>query len=346
MVGGAAGDALGYAIEFHREEEIFSTYGPSGIQEYCLDGMSGKALISDDTQMTLFTAAGILKQYERETERGVSGPPSFYIGLAYEDWMKTQDVEVEGWSQHFDLVNVPELNCRRAPGITCLNALESSRGGNRHEPINSSKGCGGIMRVAPMGLFYSGKRWPGMEAKTLLEETSLVVERTHGHPLGYLPAAAVVWIIHEIMEGRVNSKEDLAKISYETMDILREVFDDEDPEYLEEMECINDLAVCFADNDKSDLENIHMLGEGWVAEETYGIALYCCLRHYADFSEVIRSAVNHKGDSDSTGAVAGNIMGAIVGYDAIDSIWKDDLELKDLIVRASEWLDEPPTWPY
>ena len=49
LFGGAVGDALGYPIEFFMESEIFSKYGPQGIQEYTLDEESGKALISDDT---------------------------------------------------------------------------------------------------------------------------------------------------------------------------------------------------------------------------------------------------------------------------------------------------------
>ena len=36
LVGGAAGDALGYAVEFLREEQIFSKYGDKGITEYSL----------------------------------------------------------------------------------------------------------------------------------------------------------------------------------------------------------------------------------------------------------------------------------------------------------------------
>ena len=56
LVGGTIGDALGYAVEFIREPQIFSRYGKDGITKYELDNRTGKALISDDTQMTLFTA--------------------------------------------------------------------------------------------------------------------------------------------------------------------------------------------------------------------------------------------------------------------------------------------------
>ena len=56
LVGGAIGDALGYPVEFWDEQKIIERYGDKGISEYSLDSKSGKALISDDTQMTLFTA--------------------------------------------------------------------------------------------------------------------------------------------------------------------------------------------------------------------------------------------------------------------------------------------------
>ena len=54
LVGGAIGDALGYAVEFQREPQIFSRYGKDGITEYVLEKRSGKALISDDDDTILF----------------------------------------------------------------------------------------------------------------------------------------------------------------------------------------------------------------------------------------------------------------------------------------------------
>lgn len=69
LVGGAIGDALGYTVEFMQEEQIFRKYGSSGITEYELT--NGKALVSDDTQMTLFTANGILVGDTRLSMRGI-----------------------------------------------------------------------------------------------------------------------------------------------------------------------------------------------------------------------------------------------------------------------------------
>ena len=106
--------------------------------------------------------------------------------------------------------------------------------------------------------------------------------------------------------------------------------------YLKELTDIMDLAVSLSENHDSDLENIHRLGEGWTAEETLGIALYCSLRYENDFSAGVIAAVNHKGDSDSTGAVTGNILGALIGYEQIEQKWKENLELADVILEMAD----------
>ena len=69
LIGGAAGDALGYAVEFLDDAAIFSKYGENGITEYSL--VNGVAEISDDTQMTLFTAnAGDAEKYRELAQNG------------------------------------------------------------------------------------------------------------------------------------------------------------------------------------------------------------------------------------------------------------------------------------
>ena len=61
LIGGAAGDALGYAVEFATLDYILERFGKNGITGYVRDPGGGLALISDDTQMTMFTAEGVLR---------------------------------------------------------------------------------------------------------------------------------------------------------------------------------------------------------------------------------------------------------------------------------------------
>ena len=123
-------------------------------------------------------------------------------------------------------------------------------------------------------------------------------------------------------------------IAIEAKETINTIFED-DPEINTLLKIMN-LALELSDNKESDLDNIHRLGEGWVGEETLGIALYCSLRYQNDFSKGIITAVNHNGDSDSTGAVTGNILGAIFGFETIEQKWKDNLELIDVILKVSD----------
>lgn len=342
LIGGAAGDALGYAVEFWPESRIFPHFGEGGIRSYVTDPETGKALISDDTQMTLFTADGILVGETRGSLRGIAGRPASYVALAYHDWPKTQNPsEWEKTERAADgsriswLLDVPELYSRRAPGNTCLSALADANRRNTDDyianPVNDSKGCGGVMRVAPLALRYR----PGNDRAKLRDldlEGAQIAAITRGHSLGYMPAAVVTHILCRILGPE--EKKDLKEIILNARDMAEEIFAGDS--HLRELVRIIDLAVELSENEEEDLDNIHRIGEGWVAEETLGIALYCALRYRNDFSSGIIAAVNHNGDSDSTGAVTGNILGALLGFEAIESRWKENLELYDVILEMAD----------
>lgn len=342
MVGGAVGDALGYAIEFWGEDQIFSKYGKKGITEYELDRKTGKARISDDTQMALFTANGLLVGDTRGRMRGIQGWPRGYVATSYLDWLRTQNISYKEsrkqprGSMHGCtswLADVPELYSCRAPGITCMSALHERQAEDKYEesylrtPINDSKGCGGIMRVAPLALNYN---IPNID--DLDREGAEIAAITHGHSLGYMPAAVLTHIINRIVFSE--EKAALKEIVLEARDTVAGIFKGD--RHLKELTDIIDLAVELSENDKADLDNINRIGEGWVAEETLGIAIYCALRHQDDFSAGVIASVNHKGDSDSTGAVTGNILGALLGYGAIEEKWRTNLELIDVVIEMAD----------
>ena len=95
-------------------------------------------------------------------------------------------------------------------------------------------------------------------------------------------------------------------------------------------------AVRLAKSDVEDQEALYQLGEGWVAEESVAIAIYCSIKYQDDFEEAIIAAANHDGDSDSTAAITGNIVGARVGYKNIPDYYKDNIELKDIILELAD----------
>ena len=341
MFGGAVGDALGYPVEFMKEDEIFDTYGPGGITEYELDPLTHQALISDDTQMSLFTANGLLAGDTRGALRGIRANPSSYVACSYQDWLRTQELNYEDGLRFVSsspeinkswLSNVKDLYSTRAPGTTCLSALWRRRDLDTHvtdfirSPLNNSKGCGGIMRVAPLALDYDS-----VNIEILDLEGAQIAAITHGNSLGYMPAAVLTHIINRIVYG--SKTMTLKEIIIEARNTIEKLFQDDI--HLEELTSIIDMAVEFSENNDTDLNNIYKIGQGWVAEETLGIAIYCALRYQNDFNRGVIAAVNHSGDSDSTGAVTGNILGALLGYDAIEEKWISDLELKDVIEEIS-----------
>ena len=146
-------------------------------------------IISDDTQMTLFTANGLIWRETRGSLRGIAPLPTDAVYEAYLDWLDTQNNTNNHSIKISWIKNIKELNIARAPGNTCISALSSGKKGTIKEPINDSKGCGGIMRVAPIGLYMNNSENAGRFAA----EVSAI---THGHPLGNIPSYVFATMIY------------------------------------------------------------------------------------------------------------------------------------------------------
>lgn len=360
LLGGAAGDALGYAIEFDREEAIAARYGSRGIRDYQLDER-GLAPFSDDTQMTLYTANSLLCSLAALSAHTSSGAPTSIDAQAssgapapapatlpspavlaayapaqmaqfYVEWMYTQVspyplAEPKAW-----ISSLPELFASRAPGVTCMNACEAMANGAK--AVNNSKGCGGIMRMAPVGLINTSSSFSGVELQRLGAQ---LAELTHCHELGWMPAGVFAHIVSLLARDEASSVREAAT---QALNTLPEAFPN--AHYLGQLQELLRYTLHLANSDIPDLEAIHALGEGWVAEEALAIGLLCSLRHENDFAGAITSAVNHGGDSDSTGAIAGNIVGAHLGLAGIPQRYLKHLELRDTISKIADDLFTGP----
>ncbi len=330
LVGGAVGDALGYEVEFMSLPEIRKRYGKNGIADYALD-RNGVAEFSDDTQMSLFTAEGLLTAIAADKTFEKDILP--YITSAYEHWYYTQCYPPLKMSKSW-LTHIDSLWNRRAPGMTCMSALQSISMPDSAPVVNNSKGCGGVMRVAPIGIF-SATHPKMLDLEHAGYLAGYAADITHKHPLSTYSSMALAMIVADCMSyDKVNRAEFRFIVANRVFKLLGLYFKDD--KHLAELSELVMKALSLAESDKTDTDAIRELGEGWVAEETLAIAVFSVMRHIDNFEKCIVCAVNHDGDSDSTGAVAGNIIGAILGYSAIPKKYLTALELHDVIVSIAD----------
>ena len=256
LLGGALGDALGYPVEFEKVSQMS--------QDHDFDKIVGKLIVSDDTQMTLFTANALL----------LDGNLRINTWNCYQDWLETQFKQGKSELSHRPiswLMEYPEMYASREPGRTCLMTLMCGIPGDLNEPINQSKGCGALMRVAPLA--FIDREDPYSVA---IENSAL----THGHQMSHIASAVLVGLLRYISEGETLCdsvslmRQDIKRIFMGSLEV--KVFDD-----------LLQQAILASEKDFDDMEIISRLGEGWVAEETLAIALYCSLKYSNDLKKAL-----------------------------------------------------------
>jgi len=311
LLAGAIGDALGSPVEFMALDHIREDFGPEGIRDFTERG-DRTGQVTDDTQMTLFTAEGLLLAL-RDEDDSLDGLTRS-VWQSYLRWLQTQGVD-RAATQRGLLLEIPRLHEPRAPGMTCMSALRSGRMGRPDAPLNDSKGCGGVMRVAPVGLISA--TLPDLEAVFSLGAATAAI--THGHPSGYLSAGTMAVLVATLIDG-----SDLDDALDAAVGILETHPDHE--ETLAAVDAARDLASVGPPSPE-DLEG---LGAGWVGEEALAIAIAAALTSDR-IEDGLRLAVNHGGDSDSTGAIAGNLLGAKLGAGAIPAHWAQRVEFRGVL---------------
>jgi ADP-ribosylglycohydrolase len=339
LLGGALGDSLGYAVEFDDIAVIRSRFGPAGLQDF--SALDGGSHFSDDTQMTLYTVDGLVEALEWAND-GTAADANACVWLAYLRWLATQGVPVPPSApspQPRWIDGQEALRHRRAPGNACLSGLATGEMGTVYRPVNpDSKGCGTVMRSAPFGLI------PHVPAEAVYKLSSDAASLTHGHRSARQSAGAFSLLIHALVGG-----QGLREAAGYALNRAREQSDPE-PELISRLERALQLAESRGQAaGKSALLNpedlVLELGEGWVAEEALAVALYAVLATVPagtaretdatspqqHFREAIALAVNHSGDSDSTGSIAGNILGAFYGEECLPAAWLESLEAPEVI---------------
>lgn len=327
LLGAAAGDALGFCVEELTLEDIHEKYGPDGFQGY--DTVNGFATISSHTQLTMFTANGLLFGATRGATRGVMAPYVQYLEAAYRDWSKTQ--HYGGWKNwekcYCWLCSLEPLYSRRNPEPAVIYALDRPHAGTIDESVNRSQGPNATARCIPIGLFFDPTETPPAEICLLGAESAAL---THGDPLGFLPAAYLTDLLNRIVYRKPESFRSVLK---RTRAAMTRCFGGRFAQ-VRLLDHKLDWAETIAETSTPPAEVLSQQ-RPTDAATILACACYICLKYPGDYDRGIVAAVNHSGLSSALGAVVGALLGAQVGVEGIPEFYLEPLEFRDTITELA-----------
>ncbi|MFJ1652806.1 ADP-ribosylglycohydrolase family protein [Streptomyces sp. NPDC088337] len=324
LIGLALGDALGFPTEFNDVPSILAKCGPWREME-----LPKRAIVSDDTQMTLALGRGL----RTAMDRGLLTPKRLERPLREEfvDWYQS-----------------PENN--RAPGRTCLTACNLLKAEGRVWQEASqigSKGCGANMRVAPIGLA------PGLSDEQRAGAAQLQSALTHGHPTALAASDLTAHAVRLLAQGtdpaglvgllRSYAEDNRTRYHHTWLGDLWTRSQDPTPEQFiargwdECLEILGQLQEAVR-TVSPETDPCLATGAGWVAEEAFATGLLCFLLFPDEPVTALRRAACSSGDSDSIACLTGAFAGAWLGTDAWPAPWADRIEYRaDLLALGGLW---------
>ncbi|MGW0890328.1 ADP-ribosylglycohydrolase family protein [Saccharopolyspora sp. NPDC002578] len=330
VLGCAIGEALGTPIAGSGWDDIQDRHGPQGLRNYVPAGHPAGRLGSD-TQLLLFSLEGTIRAgVSRRT--GEVADPSRHIQHAYQRWLHTQHLSwgraageflkhtpaPDGW-----LVGHRALYQTRNPGRTMMRTLIAFAKGQQpmgtpDHPVSDSQGSTAVMRAVPAALWSDDPA----EVFRVGQNTAAL---THGDPVAYLSAGTLAFLVSRLLTGC-----DLATAVDEALDELSG--------HRGQQEVSRKVAAAVRYAASAETTPTHLetgIGNGWSAADALGIGLYAALVADGDIDVALPLAVNHSGNSATTGAVCGSLVGAQAGAAKIPDRWRTELELHDVIEQLA-----------
>lgn len=316
--GGAVGDAWGAPLERATRSQITERFGSPG-----LDHLLPNPIITDDTQKLLFTIEAMLMG-DRTDSLYSLGDMHVNFRDAYLRWLQTQDesYDTSRKGPGFLLRNKVLWSTKRG-GRTTYTSLRHMRDTGAWWPESSTaKGCGGVMAIAPVGFIY--------QPKSAFKMGCMAAQLTHSERDAFVPSGAMAMLVSFLASGKRLRESAKAVLSYLESEPILAITNT-----TVLMRKAIEASVLYRQRSvKSRIDFIEAeLGEGWNGDEAFAISLFCALCA-SNFEQCIITAVNHTGDSDSTGAISGNIWGAAYGDADIIKEYGRKLNARKVIDRT------------
>ncbi len=304
----ALGDAAGWPVEFN---EAATPRNPivKDLHASCRKRPDGSFEFTDDTQMTIATAEGLLLAQRHADETQSTPPYDMYVAEAYVDWCQNP---VDG---HRAPGGACQLGCENLSKVLDRPFADFTKCGKE-----GGGGCGVAMRSAPYGWMFgatpiTSNKWAARHA--LFTHRSAMAQAS-----GVAVATAVRMAMFVEDPFQIATAAARAAGTYDQRT----------------MRMIYQAMYWATDEGKARVDAWEVFDKfrGWAGHEAVAASIYSFLFYPNDFEKAILLAVNSPGDSDSLGSITGAISGAYLGNDAIRQDWRDKVERKDHIRYLSE----------
>ena len=317
LLGMAVGDAMGYTVDSRSWQEIVEDYGPNGLLGY--DLVNGYADVTSYTQLAAFTCNGLLLGLTRGQMLGRMAPFVKYIGLSSREWAASQRPWGRPDKTFCWLLQQNELCRRHCADTRMLDTLNRDDLGTPEEPKNSFAGPGGITSAVGVGLFFDRE---GVDQREIDRLGAEAVALTHGSPTAFISGAVVAHIISRLLK---EPKTPLKTIILDALNAVREQFGHE---YSQTYDVCNLVRHAVTYAEAPNLLQVEVMDRLRCenAAQVLAGAVYACLASGGDFDSAMIVAVNHSGRSAAVGALAGAILGARMGEEALPGFYIECLE--------------------
>jgi ADP-ribosylglycohydrolase len=311
LLAGALGDELGSLVEGWPRERVLDRYGPAGLTDLPAEGTHW----TDDTQLTALVGQSLVATGGKFDAHD--------IVRRLVDWLPTG----------------------RGVGRATRKAIHLLAEGRRWDEVGpevDSSGNGAAMRTAPVGLIHALDPAPG----ELLTDAVLFALPTHGGEIGVAGAVAMaagVGYLARRAAGRASTFDTLEFIDFLVASIAQIETSPtptrrppETPAYLRDR--LREVPG-WLDRDPADV--FEQTWTGAFALESVPAAIYAFLRSPGDARSVLLTAANASHDTDTIASMAGNLVGAWLGADALAASvpeWWDRIERRNELATLAEGL--------